>query len=292
MIGGCWQGSLAEGVTRNKEMDGRPFADLALARRLEKAEGRVSVLCAEALARLRPESGAAFEEIAGGYSVFTGVNSPLTQAMGLGLNGPVSEAEMDRLENFFRSRGDAARVETCPLADPSLVQLFGRRTYRVTEYSNVLVRALERGEAWSTEAPGLTVERVRSADADRWARTVAQGFAEHFPVTPELLEVMALSCHNPAAECYLARVDGEPAGGAALCILDGIAGIYGASTLPAFRNRGVQTSLLRVRLSRAAAEGCELAMTVTQPGSRSQRNVERFGFCVVYTRSKFAREGG
>ncbi len=101
-----------------------------------------------------------------------------------------------------------------------------------------------------------------------------------------------LFCHNPAAECYLARADGEPAGGAALSILDGIAGIYGASTLPAFRNRGVQTSLLRVRLSRAAAEGCELAMTVTQPGSRSQRNVERLGFRVVYTRSKFVREWG
>ncbi len=139
-------------------MDGTPFADLALARRLEKTEAGVSVMCAEALARLRPESGAAFEEIAGGYSVFTGVNSPLTQAMGLGLNGPVSEAEMERLENFFRSRGDAVRVETCPLADPSLVGLFGSRTYRVREYSNVLVQALGRGEAWPARAPGLVVE--------------------------------------------------------------------------------------------------------------------------------------
>ncbi len=273
-------------------MDRTLLADLALARRLERTEARVSVMCAEALARLRPESGAAFEEVAGGYSVFTGVNSPLTQAIGLGLNGAVSEAEMEQLENFFRSRGDAVRVETCPLADLSLVGLFGRRAYRVTEYSNVLVQALERGETWPAEAPGLAVEPVGSADAERWARTVAQGFAEHFPVTPELLEVLVLFCHNPAAKCYLARVDGEPAGAAALSILDGIAGIYGASTVPAFRNRGVQTSLLCVRLSRAAAEGCELAMTVTQPGSRSQRNVERLGFRVVYTRSKFAREWG
>ncbi len=272
-------------------MDRTPFADLALARRLERTEARASVICAEALARLRVESGAAFEEIAGGYAVFTGVNSPLTQAMGLGLSGPVSEAEMERLENFFRSRGDAARVETCPLADASLIELFGKRGYRVTEYSNVLVRPLERMESWPSGAPGVSIERVGSADADLWARTVAQGFAEHIPVTPEILQVMVLFCLTPAAKCYLARVDGEPAGGAALSILEGIAGIYGASTLPAFRNRGVQTCLLRLRLSQAVADGCELAMTITQPGSTSQRNAERLGFGVVYTRSKFVREG-
>jgi hypothetical protein len=177
-------------------MDRTPFADLALARRLERTEARASVICAEALARLRVESGAAFEEIAGGYAVFTGVNSPLTQAMGLGLSGPVSEAEMERLENFFRSRGDAARVETCPLADASLIELFGKPGYRVTEYSNVLVRPLERMESWPSGAPGVSIERVGSADADLWARTVAQGFAEHIPVTPEILQVMVL---RPAA---------------------------------------------------------------------------------------------
>jgi len=60
--------------------------------------------------------------------------------------------------------------------------------------------------------------------------------------------------------------------------------------LPAFRNRGVQTTLLHARLAIAAAAGYDLAMTSTQPGSTSQRNVERQSFRVVYTRSKFIRE--
>lgn len=266
------------------------FGDLALARRLENNEARGGVICAEALARLHPESGAAVEEIAGGYAIFAGVNSPLTQAMGLGLNGPVSDAEVNRLESFYRSRADAVRVELCPLADASLVELFGRRGYRVTEYSNVLVRSLNRGEAWPAAATGVSVEQVDQKDADLWARTVAQGFAEHFPVTPELQQVMVLFLRNPTARCFLARVDGEPAGGAALSIVEGMAGVYGASTLPAFRNRGVQTALLGTRLAVAVAERCELAMSSAQPGSRSQRNVERQGFRVAYTRSKFVRE--
>jgi len=65
--------------------------------------------------------------------------------------------------------------------------------------------------------------------------------------------------------------------------------LFGASTLPAFRNRGVQTALLKQRLARAAAENCDLAVCIAAPGSSSQRNVVRLGFSVLYTRVKFER---
>ena len=65
--------------------------------------------------------------------------------------------------------------------------------------------------------------------------------------------------------------------------------LFGASTLPDFRNKGVQTALLRTRLKRAGEEGCDLAMSLAQPGSASQRNIVRQGFHVLYTRVKFGR---
>jgi hypothetical protein len=37
----------------------------------------------------------------------------------------------------------------------------------------------------------------------------------------------------------------------------------------------------------AADMGCDLAMMVTQPGSDSQRNAERNGFRIAYTRTKW-----
>ena len=266
------------------------FADLKLSQRIEAAETQSGVDCAKTMARLRPESGAGAEPVAGGYAIFTGVNSPVTQAIGLGLHGPVSATEIEQLEHFYRSRGDAVRVELCPHADPSLFEHFGRRGYRTVEVSNVLVRPLQRSETWPGPAAGITVERVPPEDAALWTRTVAQGFAEHFPVTPEILEVTELFFHTPEAQCFLARINGEPAGGAAFAVHDGIAGVYGASTLPAFRKRGVQTALLHARLAIAAAAGCDLAHTITQVGSASQRNVERCDFRVVYTRSKFQRD--
>ena len=70
---------------------------------------------------------------------------------------------------------------------------------------------------------------------------------------------------------------------------EGVASLGGASTLPAFRNRGAQTALLQARLAFAVESGCEVAMVTTLPGTTSQRNVERQGFRVVYTRAKLQR---
>src|SRR5208282_2402490 len=91
-------------------------------------------------------------------------------------------------------------------------------------------------------------------------------------------------------ECYLARIDGRVVGGATLAVRGRIAGLFGASTLPEFRKRGVQTALLSARMTRAVEAGCELAMSVALPGSYSQRNITRQGFQTLYTRVKFERD--
>ncbi|HXM92742.1 MAG TPA: GNAT family N-acetyltransferase [Candidatus Dormibacteraeota bacterium] len=268
------------------------FLDLALARRIEMAEAQAAVECTETYERLRPGSNTAVERIGGGFAIYCGPNLPTTQAVGLGLDGPIGEEEFDRLEEFYRSRGEAVRVESCPLADLSLFEQFGRRGYRVTEFSSVMARTMPTQmtmENWDAPAGGVTIEKVEEEHFELWTFTVAQGFAEHYPVTQELLNVMKMFAQGASAECYLARIDGKVAGGATLAVRDGVAGLFGASTLPAFRNRGVQTALLRTRLARAAAAGCDLAVSLAQPGSASERNIRRQNFYVLYTRVKFEK---
>jgi GNAT superfamily N-acetyltransferase len=130
----------------------------------------------------------------------------------------------------------------------------------------------------------MTVGPATPAEANVWARTVAQGFVEQPEIPPALLEIVELPGHAPGVTCFLARVDGQPAGGATLVVQQGVALVNGASTLPPFRRQGVQTALLQARRAAAAAAGCDLAMTCTRPGTPSQRNVERQGFQVAYTR--------
>jgi GNAT superfamily N-acetyltransferase len=212
----------------------------------------------------------------------------VTQAVGLGLNGVVSKEEFDRLEEFYFSRNETVRVETCPMADGSLIEHYRERGYHVSEFSNVMVRPVEKSGVAALPA-GIEIQRVAEGEIDLWTLAVAQGFAEYFPVTQELLSVMRLFADGKNTECYFARVDGKIAGGATLALRGRIAGLFGASTLPQFRTRGVQTALLEARMQRAAEKGCELAMSLALPGSASQRNITRQGFQTLYTRVKFER---
>jgi predicted acetyltransferase len=83
-------------------------------------------------------------------------------------------------------------------------------------------------------------------------------------------------------------MDGRPIASAALSILGPVAVLAGASTLPEARRRGAQRALLDARLRAAADDGCVLAMMAAAPGSASQRNAEREGFRIAYTRVKWA----
>jgi GNAT superfamily N-acetyltransferase len=266
------------------------FADLDLARRLEYASASASVSPSRDGDQTGDERKCVSEPIGGGVAVFAGIGSPVTQAQAMGLNGPVPETEIDRLEKFFQTRGSAVIVELCPLADPAFVEALGRRGYRMLEFSNVLFRELRSGEKFSSNFPGIEIAQAGEQERDAWARTVAEGFAEYFPVTEEMLATIKEFLGGLETRCYLARIDGATAGGGVVSLRDGVAGLFGASTLPAYRRRGIQSALLTVRLNAATEAGCDLAMSIPQPGSGSQRNLERFGFRVAYTRAKVIRE--
>ena len=265
-----------------------PLLSLELAREIELAEAEAAIACAERLSAAHGNGAGAVALVGGGYAVYCGANSPVTQAVGLGLNGVVSKEEFDRLEEFYFMRNEPVRVETCPMADGSLIEEYRERGYHVSEFSNVMVRPAEKAAAAALPA-GIEVQKAAEGEIDLWTLTVAQGFAEHFPVTQELLDIMRMFAEGKNTECYFARVDGRIAGGATLALRGRIAGLFGASTLPAFRNRGVQTALLEARMQRAAERGCELAMSIALPGSASQRNITRRGFRTLYTRVKFER---
>jgi hypothetical protein len=89
---------------------------------------------------------------------------------------------------------------------------------------------------------------------------------------------------------FLARVGAEPAGAGALWIDGEVAALFSTATRTPFRRRGVHGALLHARLAAAIAAGCEWATVQTVPGSDSQRNVERHGFAVAYTKPTLARD--
>ena len=187
-------------------------ADRVLARRIEAADAAAVSAMAHKLAEARPNLGAA-EPACGGCAIFGGVGSPMTHAMGIGMSGPVEEAEFDRMEAFFRSRGSPSLIDLCPMADPTVVRFVQERGYRVIEFNNILVRGLEHGEEFPAPPARVFIERVRPEQADLWNRVVARGFLEKDDVPDEFLEMM--SSVRGIADAFLAFLDGQPAGGGA-----------------------------------------------------------------------------
>jgi GNAT superfamily N-acetyltransferase len=262
------------------------FVDRNFAYKLELTDAHGGVAFARAHAEMFPESGAAAESFAGGWAAFAGADSPVTQAFALGLSGPVEESEIERMEDFFRSRGAATNVELCPYADLSIVEIFRRRGYSLIELSNVLARRLAPEDAHLSFNDAARVRRAEAHEGRLWAETVARGFFPEGELPQMMIDLMITAQHRPSGAYFLAEVEGQVAGGGMLIMHEGVASLGGASTLPAFRNRGAQTALMRARLAFAAERGCEVAMVTTMPGTASQRNAERQDFRVVYTRSK------
>jgi hypothetical protein len=92
------------------------FSDLALSKRLERAEGHACVQYAEARRRLFPDSGAEWMECAGAYAVFDGIESPVTQTFGLAIFEELSPAALGVIERFFLDRGAPVLHEMSPFA--------------------------------------------------------------------------------------------------------------------------------------------------------------------------------
>lgn len=264
------------------------FADHALAQRLERTEALTNAASVQARAALQPHSGASWREVAGTYALFDGVDSPLTQTFGLGLFGPAGAAELTALEAFFTERGAPVMHEVSPLADPALPALLVGRGYVPIEYSSVLYRPLTADYAPPAGAGPVTTRRIAPGEELLWAQTSAAGWATEHPGLEEfMLEFGRINAHSAGAEPFLAELQGAPIATGGLFIYDDAALLAGASTVPAGRRQGAQQALLEARLSYAAARGCTLAMMGAEPGSQSQRNAEKQGFRVAYTRCKW-----
>ncbi len=257
-------------------------ADRALAQRIESGHAFSGVASAQAAQAQNPDFTDAVEPMAGGWAVFQGVDLPFTQALGIGMAGPVTAEELDRLEAFFHSRNSPAIIDLCTLADPGLLIMIQQRGYVVRELSNVLVRRLDPAEEFPQPPPGIEVRPVGASETRSWARIIAQGFFESEDVPEEQIDRM--SAMPSEFHAYFGLQDGMPASGSAMGVRDGLATLFGDATLVPGRGRGLQLASIHRRLQRAAQLGCDLASASVWPGTISHRNYERAGFQLVYLR--------
>jgi hypothetical protein len=262
-------------------------ATLELARRVDRAE---IDFCA--LATMLGAPDAATLERGGGLAVYGAPASPVNKMLGLGLGADVTDDDLDAVEQFYAERNCPVQIELCPLATSDLAPRLTRRGYVLQAFENELARPAPSEPVPSPSGADIIVEA--GAGELPWLRIVSEGFSAPdravsggSPVPSDAVtaigDVMRQFCH-PEIVRYVAHVDGHAAAGALSFVRDGVLGVFGTATLPAFRRRGLQAAIV-ARAVNDARGRADLVIATTEPGSISQRTFERLGFQVVYTRA-------
>lgn len=273
------------------------FASASLARRIERAEVGLILEGARAAARRLPPDQPVIVEANAAAIVFVEPGSPLNKMVGFGFGGTPDAGVLDDVERRFAERAAPVQAEVSTLADPDIVRTLSRRGYELVGFENVLGLAItpELQATLERRVSGIDVVPVGPGDVQTWMDAVTEGFLHpdtfdgppsHESIPREVLErVFGDTVAAGGFRRFLARREGAVAGGASFRIEDGVAQLSGAATLPNHRRRGVQSAFLRHRLLEAARAGCDLAVVTTQPGSKSQENVQKAGFSLLYTRA-------
>jgi GNAT superfamily N-acetyltransferase len=276
-------------------IDRNLFVSASMARRIERAEASLVDEGASAAAAARGDRRIFVHRLNGGVAAFTDDGSPFNKVAGLGFDGVPSSDHLDRIEAEFAVRQAPVQFEISTLADPDLFRALTRRGYELVGFENVLARPLAPLERAADTESSIRVSLVAPHENAAWLDAIITAFlqpdtfdgpAGHESFDRATLErVYTDTFRAPSFERLLARRAGDIAGGASVRVFEGIAQLCGAATLPAHRRKGVQSALLQYRLEMAASRGCDLAIVTTQPGSKSQQNVQRFGFALLYARA-------
>jgi GNAT superfamily N-acetyltransferase len=247
---------------------------VSLARRLERAQAQQNE-------RFNQAAGGVSRPLGGGFVHFRGEGHPLNQA--LGLVDPVTEEALADAEALLTLGGHPAVLELSPGADPGLWPLLASRGYQVHQFQQLWTRSLEGA---IPAFPGQDVRLAGAGEAERYSRLVGAGFSDRDDWS-DLEPVFRVSLDVEGACGFLVFLDGQPAGGGMLGMVDGVALLSGDAVLPKFRGRGLQKALIAARL--ALAQGtCDIAIASTAPGTYSQRAYEACGFCAAYPKVEMA----
>jgi len=261
-------------------MEGKMIVDHELINQVEDAIAAERSTFAEGMATFQPESGACWLPIAGGRAIFTGTDFFTNRVLAMGVHGPVSHDDVERVEAFYVERGVPSEIELASVVDRSLIRLLSQRGYRLIRFRNIYAQVV--GAPDITGSNVAEIHEVDASNAADWSTTLLDGFGYTTDADRNRVETWNRMLRTVSELTALVAVmDGRAVGSASVMVLGSTAVLGGAATLPAFRRRGVQQALIKARLALAARAGCELAVVTADPGSNSGRNAERTGFQLV-----------
>jgi GNAT superfamily N-acetyltransferase len=210
----------------------------------------------------------------------------VNRVVGLGVNAPATEDDLDAFIDFFRSHSvPRFFVQVCPDAQPAeLPDMLRAKGLR--HYNNwaKLYRSIPEEPVAEADC-NLRIEKIGEEHADAFARLISAAF--NFPDAAGAW--VASLVNKPEWHHYMAFDGTTPVATAAIAIADNICWLGFAATDPAYRRRGAQSALITRRINDARELGCrwltvETAEDTPERPNPSYHNVLRMGFVHAYLR--------
>jgi hypothetical protein len=235
------------------------LVDLKLIQRIEDTIAAERSAFADGMAALRPGSGARWLPVAGGRAIFTGADFFSNRALAMGLRGPVSHDDLERIETFYAECGVASEVEIASMVDRSLLRALNQRGYQLLRFRNIYAQTLHprnaTGTAPAARSGAVEMHTVDASTALAWSTTLLDGFGYTRDTDRDRVEAWNQMIRSlPGVTALVAVMDGQPVGAASIMVLGASAMLGGAATL---------------------------AVVTADPGSSSGRNAERTGFQLI-----------
>lgn len=213
---------------------------------------------------------------------------PTNRVLGLGIGEVVQPKTIDQVVRHYEALGLPTTISLSSAAQPeSLPRWLTERGFHVSGHT-ALFAGLPEGSRPASRA--VEVRTVNRGEADLFTRTLLAAF----PLPDFFHPWMMATVGRKRWRHYLAFVDGEAAGTGCLFTAGTTAYLGWAATLPAFRGRGVQRTLIAHRLHAAALLGCDLVGVDTEVDraeepSVSYRNQLRAGLRLVDERPEYQK---
>jgi hypothetical protein len=166
-----------------------------------------------------------------------------------------------------------------PLTKPDLHLALHKRGF----YAGNLLSTLYCEPVKGPTSSDIEIRQLDRSEIPEFARVYFEAAEFHATNRDERERMITLEHLGPQWACYLALVSGQPAAVGSVFANGSLAYLGMAATIPQFRNRGIQQALIQTRLNQIAGQ-CDLALSEAAPESVSQRNLQRTGFHLAYTR--------
>lgn len=240
-----------------------------------------------------------FEDVGGGTMSYAGPFAWANQACGLGLAGPVSDSDLDRIVEFYDARGEPGEVELAAYADPSVARGLASRGFALDSIENVFAIDVEEHRRTLRRAIPREVSQLRGLVLERIEKLGEAEIAEFIAVSTSgfrneknaavLEKLTRRVIEHACSSSWIVRLDGDVCAATQMACRGDVACMFATSVLPEFRGRGIQRALIDARIEHGRESGARFVCIHSAPGIATERNARRAGMELVYAKAVLER---